>query len=353
MVDFQRAADRLKLIRVAKEKNVWDPTILAPAFYDPMRDGVTFSLMSGWRQCRELARLNLHGVTSRGTGLALVYGTLVHSALQFVYEAARRSMVQGVPSQEFVAKTLDGIDAIFKKENPRASADTLQYAEFSMLLANATLPFYFNYWKTDFSTTRWRALEGEFRIPYQAKLYDGRVIPTFIRGKMDGCFDEHGKLKLFETKTKSRIDEGTIADILPHELQVMIYLWAMRRIYKQMPSGVRYNIIRRPALRQKVSESYAQFAIRCAADIKSRPDFYFLRMDMDITRADMARFEGEFDDLVRDFLSWWYGVSGHYKNSGNCVNNYGTCAMLPICGPDKNYAMFYTRNTVFRELEEK
>lgn len=354
MGSARRAAEmRERAILSAKKKGVWTDVKPGPAFYDPERDGVTFSLLSGWRQCREMARLNLRGVTSRGEGLALVYGTLVHAALQSVYESAKRKKFVGVPPKEFVLFTLKYLDDVFHKENPRASAQTLQHAEFSMLLAEATLPFYFQYWKKDFTDMTWLGLEDEFRIPKSVTLRDGRVINTFMRGKKDGVFREHGHLKLFETKTKSRIDEPTIADVLPHELQVMLYMWAMWKLYKEMPAGVRYNIIRRPGLRQKTRESLAEFASRCAADIRARPDFYFIRMDMDITPADMVRFEDEMDDLVTDFLEWWYGLTGHYKNSGNCENKYGTCAFLPLCTSDKRTDMFYVRKTVFRELEEK
>lgn len=343
---------RHRLITLAKDKGIWDPTVPGPAFYDPERDGVTFSLLSGWRQCRELARLNLRGVTSRGSSMALIYGTLIHAALQVIYESTRMQKLHAVPSRELVGKVLNELDATFRKENPRASAETMQYAEFSMALASATLPFYFSYWKSDFTDVKWRAVEGEFKIRRMFTLANGRRVSTFIRGKMDGVFDERKFLRLFETKTKTRIEEGAIADVLTLDLQVKIYLWAMKHIFQETPHGVRYNIIRRPGLRQKKGESLAQFAVRCAEDIKARPDFYFIRMDMDVSQHDMDAFEGELDDLVSDFLGWWYGVVGHYRNSGNCENKYGTCQMLRICGPDRDFSRFHIRKTVFRELEE-
>jgi hypothetical protein len=227
----------------------------------------------------------------------------------------------------------------------------LQHAEFSLLMADAILPKYFKYWHDDFSVVTWQEIEHEFKIPISIRLIDGRNVPTFIRGKMDGNFRLHGGLYLFETKTQSHIDEETTALVLPHELQVNIYLWAMSRIHKERPSGVRYNLIRRPQLRIKKTESIREFAQRCALDVLERPDFYFMRMDMRIGQADMDRFEGEFHDLLSDFLSWWYGLAGHYKESSNCRNRYGTCWMLPLCGR-KDFGTFYVRDTVFRELEE-
>lgn len=341
--------NRLTLVARAKKLGLYTQT--PAAFYDPERDGITFSALNAWQQCRELSRLGLNGVTSKGTSFALVFGTLVHALLQTVYEATRHNALKGPPSDAMVKSFMTALEAMWNKENPMASADAREHAELSLMLAEAVMPRYFRYWHEDFTAVRWMALEHEFRIPYAVPLPDGRVVKTFIRGKMDGNFRQGTALKLFETKSQGQIDEEATANILPHDLQSNIYLWAMRRIHKEQPAGVRYNIIRRPQLRQKKDESLKAFAYRCALDVAERPDFYFVRMDMDIERRDMDRFEGEFDDMLRDFCAWWYGLAGHYKESSNCRNRYGTCWMLPLCG-NRDFSMLYIRDTVFRELGE-
>lgn len=357
MVDFKKALAKKRAIAKAKETGAWDTSAAAAPFYDPERDGVTFSLLSGWMACKEMARLNLSGVTSKATSMALVFGTIVHAALELMYEMARDKEVVGAPTKPQVDGVVHSLEALYKEENPRASQETLQHLEFSLLLAESVLPAYFKYWKMDFTEVQWVLVEQEFRIPVTVRLHNGRTVRTFLRGKIDGAFLYKGRLYLFETKTKTRIDEATLSELLPHEMQVMIYLWALRRLAEAkphgIPAGVRYNLVRRPALRQKASESLKQFAVRCAEDIRTRPDFYFMRMDMDVTLADLNAFEGELTDILSDFLSWRYGVTGHYKNSRECENKYGTCAMLPLCGPSKNTTLFYQRKTVFRELEDK
>ena len=323
------------------------------AFYDPVRDGVTFSVLSGFRRCKELSRLNLKGVTSRGSSAAIVFGTIAHGALQAVYDAVRtKRLPVGVPSREYVHGVLRATEATWKRENPRASQDTLKFLEFSMLLAESVLPRYFTYWSDDFTgKVKWLNLEREFRIPVKVPVHwQSTPFKTFIRGKMDGNFRDHG-LRLLETKTKSHIDDETISSILPYELQVNIYLWAMRRLHKERPAGVRYNLIRRPQLRQSKKETLDQFARRCVSDVFARPDWYFMRLDMDVNEQDLAAFEGDFMDLLADFLGWWYGHDGHYKNSDQCENKYGKCHYLPLCGR-REFATFYTREKVFRELEE-
>lgn len=322
-------------------------------FYDPQRDGVTYSLLSGFRQCKELARLNLKGVTSRGDSESLVFGNLSHGALEAIYDAVRtKRLRRAVPDARYAKDVLQVMETTWKRDNPRATRESLQYLEKSMALAEAVLPRYLSYWAGDFTGgVRWLALESEFKIPITVSVPWGPPIKTFVRGKMDGNFIESARKWLFETKTKGFIDEEMIASILPHELQVNVYLWAMRRIYKEVPAGVRYNLIRRPQLRQKKSENFHQFTVRVAEDVVARPEFYFIRMDMDVTKHDLYKFEEEFDELLIDFLSWWYGHGSHYKNSGNCRTPWGKCHFLALCGR-RDTVPFYKRATVFRELEE-
>jgi len=321
-----------------------------PAFYDPVRDGVTFSILSQFRRCREMARLSLKGITSIGQSGSMVFGNIAHATLQTVYGA--NAVVKRPPNPNRVLAELRTVESLWKEDNPRADRDALESLEFTMILSEAIMPFYFQYWKDDFAKVKWIAAEKEFKLPIhvQSPHREGMkdIIP--VRGKMDANFERGKDLWLFETKTKSQIEDDVIADMLPHELQVNLYMWAMRRIYKRDPKGVRYNLIRRPQLRIRKAETVAEFARRCVADVKARPDFYFIRLDMQVTHQDLVKFELEFQDLLEDFVGWWYG-GPHYKNSDECRNKYGRCHFLPICGR-KDYATFYRRDRVFRELEE-
>lgn len=331
---------------------------LDPKFYDPERDGVTYSVLETFRACREKARLGLRGLTSTKVSPSMVFGTIAHAVLQGVYDDLRhRRIPRAIPSPGYVKKVLEATETEWKLENPRAGAETIQNLEFSMALADAVIPRYFKYWADDFAQVRWLEIEKEFRIPVTINVPGFRKVKTFVRGKMDGNYvttpppPTPPALWLFETKTKSHITEEIIADLLPHELQVGIYIWAMTHLHKRLPTGVRYNIIRRPGLRQRQAETMVQFAQRCAEDVSIRPDWYFVRLDMEINQKDQDKFKGEFDDLLEDFLGWWYGYHGHYKNSGQCENKYGVCPFLAVCGR-KDYIGLYKRETVFRELEE-
>jgi hypothetical protein len=321
-------------------------------------------LLNQFRKCKELARLSLAGMTRADSSLGMVFGTVVHGFLQHYYNAIQQNVVTarmvGTESsiRDYVMEELGRVHATWLAENPRADARTLEYLELTMAMAEATMPMYCRYWREDFEK-QWIAQEQEFTLPHRSA--DPRLAdrPTFLRGKIDGAFlESHGDRPwLFETKTKVRIEEGNLADIMPYELQVNIYLralmgGALHAAYRNtVPGGVLYNIIRRPGLRQKQNESVKAFAQRMIADVRSRLDWYFIRMTMVVTQEDFDRFDGELHDTIDDFLLWWYGLGPHYRNSDNCENKFGTCHMLEWCS-HRNQAPYFIRSTVFRELEE-
>ena len=323
--------------------------------YDPEIDGITNSLLTTWGSCREKARLSLRGVTKRSSGMGLTYGGITHWLLEHVYDDHRTGKLQltnGTLSKSYVASYLQKVETLWKKENPMADAATLSFYELTMLLNEHLMPIYFQHWKSDFVKTAWVALESEFKIPFEVTR-NGITYKTFLRGKRDGVFTRRGGSRrwLFETKTKSRIDEGTLVDLLPFESQVNLYLVAMLLETGEIPAGVLYNIIRRPALRQKKNESIQAFAKRLVDDVKKRPAWYFLRQEMTIDEKELDRYYGELEDRVWEFIHWWKGLASHWKESSNCENKYGICHYLPICSR-RDYTTFFVRDRVFRELAE-
>jgi hypothetical protein len=321
-------------------------------FYDPQRDGVTFSLLSTFLDCREKARFYLQGWTPTSSSMALTFGSIVHKIDEWVRDSIRTGKLKEVPSKQYIKNLIHDVEKLWHKDNPRAGKQELEHLELSLLLAEGVMPRYFKYWYKDFSDLQWEKVEGVFKVPYTVKDRKGNNRETFLRGKIDGSFRmKKGGPWLFETKTKSRIDEEILSDILPFEMQANIYLSALRRMDKKTPSGLLYNIIRRPGLRQRKNESIKAFADRIEEDVSERPDWYFVRMEMSIDGAEIDQFELGLEDLISDFLSWWSGDSGHYKNTNHCQNKFGLCPFIGIClrNDKTNY---FKRKTVFRELQE-
>jgi hypothetical protein len=321
-------------------------------FYDPKTDGVTFSLLSTFLDCREKARLHLKGWTPTSASMALTFGSIVHKIDEWVRDDIRSGKLTKPPGEKKIKNLIKKVETLWHEDNPRAGSRELEYLELSLLLAEGVLPSYFKYWYKDYTDLKWEKVEGVFKVPFSVEDRQGNKHETFLRGKIDGSFQlKNGGTWLFETKTKSRIDEEILADILPFEMQANIYLSVLRRIDKKNPSGLLYNIIRRPSLRQRKNESIKSFADRITNDVKDRPDWYFVRMEMSVDSAEIDRFEMELEDLVSDFLLWWSGESGHYKNTNHCQNKFGVCPFVALCLRNEK-SNYFKRESVFRELQE-
>ncbi len=316
-------------------------------FYDYKKDGITQSLLGTWLTCRQKALWQLEGWTKPHVSMALTYGTIIHAVLEKVYGQVQTGKLKKPPELKLIQQELKLVEKKWYVENPRPNKYSIDNLYLSLLIAETTLPIYFDYWRgEDYRSIRWHKLEQEFKIPY--RLADGRS--TFIRGKKDGVFG-NPSLKLFETKTKSIIEEDNLVDTLWFEMQVNIYLWAMRKVYKKVPSGVLYNIIRRTGLRRKETESMPNYAKRVAEDIEKRPDFYFIRMEVKVGIKEMDQFEKELEAMVTDFCDWWDKKNiKTYKNTGMCSDKYGRCTFLELCSGE-NFTFYQKRKQVFNELE--
>lgn len=316
-------------------------------FYSYERDGITQSLLGTFMQCRQKAYWQLQGWASPHTSGGLTYGTIIHYALEKVYGLIEKGKLTTVPSEKQIKIFLKETEKTWYVENPRPNRYAIENLEISLLIAEQTLPVYFDYWrKEDFTTIKWRALEQQFAIPYSVP--DGRT--TIIRGKKDGVFG-NPSIKLFETKTKSMFNEDDLVDTLWFELQVNLYTWAMKKIYKQVPKGILYNIIRRAGLRRGATETLKSFAVRVGKDIAKRPEFYFVRMEIRVDANQMIKFEKELEAMVIDFMNWYDEKEKKtYKNTHACIDKYGRCQFLGLCS-EGNFNLYTKRKTVFNELE--
>lgn len=326
------------------------------AFYDPERDGVTHSILAKFKACRQAARDALEGWSTRRPSFHLTFGSLTHYVLNQAYDNVLIHQERGIPTDRNVLHWLEDARRIWMHEHPVHDPRIDQIFEEAILKAWATLPMYFKYWKTDFTTRHWLEIENEFKIPMTVTVH-GQTVRTFLRGKIDGAFvlpkSKHGRApRLMETKTWTQVDEAMIVDTLPLNQQTGIYCMALEAKTKRQPVEVELNIIRKTALRQGKHESLEQYATRIGKDVKLRPDWYFIRMQMQIQNHDMERMRGDVSALVQDFLSWWYGHSAHYRNDQSCSLYNRPCDMLQKCTYNDTADLF-KRKAVFSELEDE
>ena len=112
-----------------------------------------------------------------------------------------------------------------------------------------------------------------------------------------------------------------------------------------------YNIIRKTGLKQKTNESIPKFVKRIVEDIKDRPEFYFIRLEVITSKQEIMEFRKELLGLLSDFIAWRNGKAPHYKNPNNCITKYGRCEYIGVCSRDE-YSSLTKRKVIFKELSD-
>ncbi len=83
--------------------------------------------------------------------------------------------------------------------------------------------------------------------------------------------------------------------------QLFLYVLAARANGWDVDTVV-YDVIRKPAIRQKANETAEQYGERLAADAAARPDFYFARREVAVLDGALAEFEIQRDAICRMLL---------------------------------------------------
>lgn len=313
--------------------------------YDLKRDGVTQSVLIGWLQCREKTRLGLvEGWTSIKPKTVFQFGDLYHGTMEVIYKEAKKFR-KNFPEEDYIDEIISLQVKRWHKENPMVQEDIVEAIELNTVLLRAILPRYFKYWhKQDFVQTRWVELEKEFEMKLDVKGF-----PLTIRGKRDGAYKEGKGIYLFESKTKSQIDERTLYDLLAFDFQTDLYSLGIEKDYGVLPRGVRYNVVRKPGQKLKRHEELKQFGERVRKEVERDPKHYFKRFRIYRPLGALRLYRKELIELLHDFIMWNQGKAPHYRNTGSCSNRYGTCGFLPICA-NHNYKSFKRKTTPFKEL---
>ena len=315
--------------------------------YDIEKHGVTQSVLLNWLGCRERARLGLKGWSRSGFSPSMQYGEIFHGALERVFKKVRDGKLTSAPSKDLLHKIVGKIVHEIEKRTDTVNDQGYELLEYNRAMAEAQLPTYFARYSKDFTHRKWVLLETEFNIPIKTR--DGIIIP--FRGKIDAGFEQDKYFSLFETKTKSIIDTEALMDQLHFDFQTTSYIYAAWKLGHPLARKVLYNVIRRPGLRKRKTETIDAFMERVRKDIIIRKEFYFMRWEIAITQTDIDKFMEEFEDIVTEFHRWYVGKLPNYRNTGSCQTKYGACQYVGVCAR-KDYKFLEKRERVFPELGE-
>lgn len=333
-------------------------------FWDIQTHGVTQGFLGLLASCPQKAAYKFkEGMGADMNSSAIQFGDIFHRTLDGVYSAMKDT--HALQSDAEWDKFLSGFDTLLggelnkiyesgKKKLKVNLDDVSNHMKWEMNsgMARSLVTGYFKQWNKDYSDYEWLDLERPFCETYElVTAIDGSYSVSIpVRGKFDGVFrTKDGLLWLFETKTKSRIDDGHIADKLNFDLQTFLYLWAVEKVYGETPAGVMYNVARRPGLKQTVKETLPQFIERVAEDIEKRPEFYFMRFNASITKDEIRTWEkNDLHGLMN--MAWdWSNGEFNYRNSGNCLMFMRPCEYIRTCAyNDRKYLT--PREYVYPEL---
>lgn len=299
--------------------------------YNPLRDGLTQSLLSNYRQCPTKARIYLNGYTnSNKASRAILFGDVFHFALEIYYTTL----------------SMEALDIAFdiKLENTtiEQGMETARVMKNCYNQVKVMLPQYVNFHRPE--DELYNVIEAEQNFVMKLKTDKGWV--PFI-GKKDRVLvtKENENLWLLETKTKSRYSIPALTQMLKNDLQCKVYSLSLAVDYGVYPKGVIYDVIKAPEEKLTLD--------MLAKDVAIRPSYWFQRIKMELTKQDIDRSLILLTDEVNDFTNWWFkDPRKDYMYSHSCISQYGSCANITFCSSGKqDLSIFDTRDSLFNETK--
>lgn len=295
----------------------------------------------------------MQGFRSKAKAGATAFGSAFHDILAHTQHAE--------PGKQ--PKSLEQATGDYFKSLGTLTANVEEETTSMLAQIKMLIELYGKQWAKEQANWKFELREDTFRFPFELMGYPGSPRSIPLRGRFDGAFRRGGKpLWLLETKTKGRIDEEGIAKSLPFDTQTMLYCWAIKQRFGEMPSGTVYDVIRNPQLKQKQGETSIEFVDRIREDVVKRPEWYFVRFDVTLQPSDLAKWEKSFlVPVVRQIVEWWESIKQtpndpfrsplHFIRPGAFWSQYGRSDMFEAITSDNTFSL-EKRKVVYPELED-
>jgi hypothetical protein len=263
------------------------------------------------------------------------FGNVIHEVIEqvYAYYAPRRDIDT---LEQVTTDAIDSIGIIKERDLKRVYTEGSTYPEEAAditrncLMAEPIIRGYLNQWWEEDRKRNWNGFETVFRVEYETEKRLGLAskgnypnIP--VNGKIDRShWTNAGKLSIWDTKTKGRIETGNISDRLAIDSQVFLYTWASSRHYGTQPTSAYYDIIRRPQLKQKQTESLPEFVERIREAIAKEPEHYYIRFESAINAVSLRAWEKRLDAAMRRLIQWYEGFTDDWENPWHYLSD-GAC----------------------------
>jgi len=187
--------------------------------------------------------------------------------------------------------------------------------------------------------------------PFSFAVSHGRGA-MWVMGVIDGITENPCWVVERKTTASDISEQSDYWTRLRGDRQVQIYVMGARSIGFD-PESVIYDVARKPAIRQKQTETVDEYADRLLADTRERPDFYFSRREIPIIESDINRVYAELEQTASDISHrrkcgiWQRNVTERTcpgcEFSGPCLSGVKIDPASPPAG--------FTVGSIFPELE--
>jgi hypothetical protein len=227
-----------------------------------------------------------------------------------------------------------GIDQVVKAAQIRSQEDE-DACRINSTIVGAAAEAYLSRWGTPTTSVR----EFEYRVRLRNP-WTGHYSRTFdLLGFADEVeMGESGPI-IVENKLVGQITKEDVRR-LPLDRQVSLECYGLWRATGQIVRQVRYRWTRKPSIKQKQTETVADFCERVIQDyVDRRDDFYtreelLFRSDRDLIRLEAELWEWADEVRAMRRRKIWP------RNTSHC-HAFGTCVFLPLCLGDHDAPSLY------------
>lgn len=277
------------------------------------------SALADFISCRRLAQLKwIEKWEPLYTSTALLYGELVHKGLELFYKGGH-----------WEAELIEFFDAYFTKmvsKNP--SAENLDWKEIYSYVSGAIRGYARLHKREEFKII---GTELDLSAPTDRCTYTGTI---------DLLVEVNGELVVIDHKTASSFDERFMT-LYYTSKQAKGYGWLVWKNFGRVPSQLVFNMIRKPRIRLKKTETPDEFSSRIETVYVSEHGEYYQSLPIPYSEADANDFEIFLNGVASEIRH-----DTNYYPNGQWCNARFACPYIPICATGcgtlnpNNFAMF-------------
>jgi hypothetical protein len=288
----------------------------------------------------------------------LLYGTLVHFWLNWLYSKGKQGTTEGdEPSEMPEVDLSDYIMDVEKRE------------EVELAIQKAWLAFKAYRWHYRLKDAGLHVIANEqlYEIEYRGFKLTGKIDMVARPTIRDGVF-------IWDWKTAGRLD-ATVLDAWSFRFQFLYYCWLYWKVTGRKPSGTIVNgLVKcqlRPRIADRVSgrkESREEYLNRVKFDLQAKREKYFYRQRMPLGTGQLEWFEvemlipnltpfarmQEYLHLSQKLDTRNVVADGLAMNTSQCHMYNSICEYLPLCRNGKlQLGEYFVRETKHPELEQE